>query len=46
MMVLLEGKESMFLIGNIVRCMEDWMGVGDGCSIGGTGGRVFARYCE
>ena len=44
--ILLEGKESISPTSDIIRYMEDWMGVGSSRSIRGTGGRVSARHCE
>ena len=46
MKVLLEGEERTPPTGDIVRCMEDRVGVGGSSSMGRTDGRASARHCE
>ena len=45
--VLLEGKESMPLTSNIVRCMKDWVSAAAASSSrGGKSGCASARHCK
>ena len=47
MKVLLEGEESVFLTGNIVRCMKDWVSAATGgSSRGGGSGCMCMRHCK